>query len=251
MAKKTVQATATTPSNKINSFDRATLRALKDVISAALQPIEQEYGLKITFGSGNFSDTNYTAKLHVDLVNAGTGVVNTQERADWARYAPMYGLEATQLDRIFISRGMQFQVTGFKPNRPKFPVSAKRVADGRGYKFTVNQLRTARWIDQLMKPNKRGPPRYGLLAVMTTYEFWIVFGVFCVALEISLITLQRQDYSPVNYPQTLEIGTANETQSIYSNGNDDSHGSNFYFGSSASTGSDFGKKVSVRSRNGN
>ena len=41
---------------------------------------------------------------------------------------------------VFESNGYQYKVTGFNLRRPKYPVSAERASNGKGYKFTVERV---------------------------------------------------------------------------------------------------------------
>ena len=51
-----------------------------------------------------------------------------------------FGLEASDHGRTFRTRGETFRITAINPNRPKYPISVERVADGRGFKFPVEDV---------------------------------------------------------------------------------------------------------------
>ena len=61
--------------------------------------------------------------------------------------AEAYGLSPDDYHREFTTGHERFRLTGIDPRRPKYPVSAQRVKDGKGYKFTAENvavlLRTA------------------------------------------------------------------------------------------------------------
>ena len=38
------------------------------------------------------------------------------------------------------ARGEVFRIVAINPNRPKYPISVERVADGRGFKFPVEDM---------------------------------------------------------------------------------------------------------------
>ena len=38
------------------------------------------------------------------------------------------------------TRNEMFRIVAINPNRPKYPISAERVSDGRGFKFPANNV---------------------------------------------------------------------------------------------------------------
>lgn len=54
--------------------------------------------------------------------------------------APEYGLRPEDFGRQFSSRGERFRITGIDPRRPRHPVSAVRIPDGKGYKFKAKNV---------------------------------------------------------------------------------------------------------------
>lgn len=40
----------------------------------------------------------------------------------------------------FRTGGEAFRITAINPNRPKYPISAERIADGRDYKFSAENV---------------------------------------------------------------------------------------------------------------
>ena len=54
--------------------------------------------------------------------------------------APEYGLRPEDFGREFSSRGERFRINGIDPRRPRYPVSAVRIPDGKAYKFTAENV---------------------------------------------------------------------------------------------------------------
>ena len=54
--------------------------------------------------------------------------------------AEEYGLSPDDFGREFSTGRERFRVAGIDPRRPKYPVSATRVPDGKGYKFTAENV---------------------------------------------------------------------------------------------------------------
>jgi hypothetical protein len=68
------------------------------------------------------------------------GSLYSIERALFEALAEHFGLKPSDYGRTFKSNDEVFRITSLNPNRPKYPISAERVADGRGFKFTVENV---------------------------------------------------------------------------------------------------------------
>lgn len=99
----------------IKQFEKGNLGGLRIEIQNALNEIAKKNGLsELRLGS-------------IDPV-----FLEQQKRA-----CAIYGLPSDTLGRQFTSNGMSFQVTRVDTKKPKFPVIAKSLSDGKSYKFTV------------------------------------------------------------------------------------------------------------------
>jgi hypothetical protein len=54
--------------------------------------------------------------------------------------APHFGLERLDHGRTFRSQDEFFRIVTTNPNRPKYPVSAERMSDGRNFRFTAENV---------------------------------------------------------------------------------------------------------------
>ncbi len=68
------------------------------------------------------------------------GSVLDPERLRFEALAGAFGLSPADYGRQFSTGREQFRITGIDPRRPKYPVSAERVPDGQGFKFTAEQV---------------------------------------------------------------------------------------------------------------
>ena len=59
------------------------------------------------------------------------------ERLLFEALAEEYGLSPDDFGREFSTGQEWFRVAGINPRRPKYPISATRLLDGKGYKFTA------------------------------------------------------------------------------------------------------------------
>lgn len=82
------------------------------------------------------------------------GTALDPERLRFEALAEAYGLSPTDFGRLFSTGRESFRITGIDPRRPKYPVSAERIPDGQGFKFSIEQVAT-----QLQKGMKDVTPK--------------------------------------------------------------------------------------------
>lgn len=68
------------------------------------------------------------------------GTVLDPERLRFEALAEAFGLSAADYGRQFSTGRETFRLVGIDPRRPKYPVSAERIPDGQGFKFTADQV---------------------------------------------------------------------------------------------------------------
>lgn len=62
------------------------------------------------------------------------------ERMLFEALAEEFGLSPDDFGREFSTGQERFRVAGIDPRRPKYPISATRMPDGKGYKFTAENV---------------------------------------------------------------------------------------------------------------
>jgi hypothetical protein len=62
------------------------------------------------------------------------------ERILFEALAEELGLSPDDFGREFSTGRERFRVAGIDPRRPKYPISATRIPDGKGYKFTAENV---------------------------------------------------------------------------------------------------------------
>jgi hypothetical protein len=122
------------------SFTRADVRDLREELEAHLATFAKEKGMAIKVGSARFLDNNITYKMEVSGQN-DQGEIVSKEVEDFGRYCIRYGLKPDDLNKTFVSRGEEFQITGLKPRNHKYPILATRLKDGKQYKFPAEDVR--------------------------------------------------------------------------------------------------------------
>lgn len=68
------------------------------------------------------------------------GTALDPERLRFEALAEAFGLSPADYGRQFNTGRELFRITGIDPRRPKYPVSAERIPDGQGFKFTSDQV---------------------------------------------------------------------------------------------------------------
>ena len=62
------------------------------------------------------------------------------DRLRFEALAEAFGFSPTDYGRQSGTGREQFRITGIDPRRPKYPVSAERIPDGQGFKFTAEPV---------------------------------------------------------------------------------------------------------------
>lgn len=68
------------------------------------------------------------------------GALYSTDKAMFGVLAEHFGLKPSDYGRAFKARGETFRVMAINPNRPKYPISVERIADGRGFKFPAEDV---------------------------------------------------------------------------------------------------------------
>lgn len=121
-------------------MDRKSLRAFNAEAMAALEKIADEHGMNIRAGTHRFTEANATLKFELMDVSP-SGEVKSPEAEAWKLNAHRYGFQAEDLGGTFVSRGETYKITGLKTRRPKYPVSATKLSNGRPHKFPVEMVK--------------------------------------------------------------------------------------------------------------
>ena len=129
----------------MSAIDRPTAENLTSEIEAAVDAIFARHGLV----RGRPSSTTYGAEYIVKVTAVPlqldeTGINRADPEAQlWVLLAKHFQLPLDGLGRTFVSQGQRFQITGLNDRRPKYPVSAKCLDNGKMYTFTAESVRNA------------------------------------------------------------------------------------------------------------
>ena len=119
---------------KIDTFNKASCRVLRNVVEETLQEVAKEHGVCIKVGSGSFSGNNFTFKVEASVIGAN-GIALSKEAESFKMLAKAYNLEASDLHREFTFRGDAYKIKGLSSRSEKFPILATKLSDGKTFKF--------------------------------------------------------------------------------------------------------------------
>ncbi len=77
--------------------------------------------------------------VRVSIPRADGSVVDP-DRMMFEALADMFGLAPEDYGREFTTGRERFRLVGLDPNRPKYPISAARIPDGRRFKFPAENV---------------------------------------------------------------------------------------------------------------
>ena len=108
---------------------------------AACAKIASAHGLVVEDAGQRNVDLRwgFEASFRVSLPLAD-GSTRNPDQLLFELLAPEFGLEPEDYGREFTTGRDWFKLTGIDPRRPKYPISADRIADGKGFKFTAENV---------------------------------------------------------------------------------------------------------------
>ena len=115
-------------------------RLRRDMMKACLN-VAEAHGL--TVEGGDLIDIDLRHGFDISFrvgIPMEDGAIYSPDKAMFEALAPSFGLEPSDYGRTFRMRGDLFRIVAINPNRPKYPISTERVADGRGFKMPVENV---------------------------------------------------------------------------------------------------------------
>lgn len=114
---------------------------LQTEMLTACQKIADGYGLSVQDDGVKDLDlrTGFAFGLRVGIPQRDGSVFEPQ-KAKFELLAEGFGLKPQDYGREFSNGNATFRIVGIEPRRPKYPINVERVSDGRGYKFTPENV---------------------------------------------------------------------------------------------------------------
>lgn len=124
---------------KIEEMNGATAKILGDAAEAALIEVAERLGVNLTVNGGAFKPGEGTLSLRFTFGCKSDGGIPKSFLAHCGRYS----LTPSDFGAEFVSRGHTYTISGVNPRRRKYPITAIRASDGKGYKFAAETVRSA------------------------------------------------------------------------------------------------------------
>jgi hypothetical protein len=118
------------------TIDRKMLRSFNADALEALKAVAAKHGVTIEQKNGSFARDGSNATVKFELATVGSdGQAQTKGAQSFKQNAALFGIDPNALGTTFMHQGTEYRITGLVTRRPKYPVSAERVSDGRSFKF--------------------------------------------------------------------------------------------------------------------
>ena len=128
-------------SNRMTRLTPAACAEIQAHMLKACRKIAADHGLVIESAGWRGLDTGFAFEPVFRVsIPAPDGTAFNLEKDMFVYLAERYGLAPSDFGREFITGGERFRITGIDPKRPKYPVSAERLPDRRGFKFTAENV---------------------------------------------------------------------------------------------------------------
>lgn len=124
----------------ISLNDRNDLRYLKTRIEAALGSLSAELGVSFDLGKIAYELDGSKAKIALEVRSETAPSKTDEAKADFLTYAPLFGAKPEDYGRKVVFGGTEYRITGIKPQSRRFPFTAERVRDGKGFKLPFEAL---------------------------------------------------------------------------------------------------------------
>jgi hypothetical protein len=112
----------------------------RDMMQACLK-VAETHGLTVEGGEMSDIDLRHGFDLSFRVgIPMPDGAIYSLEKEMFKVFAPQFGLDPSDYGRTFRMRGDLYKIVTINPNRPKYPISAERVSDGRGFKMPAENV---------------------------------------------------------------------------------------------------------------
>lgn len=125
-----------------NNFTRGGHNELSEEVLVELEALGLKHGLRFSVTGGSIGMTDLTIKIKASTDDPHAAI--DQAKRELSLMGRQWGLDESHYGKKFKHGSKMFQLTGVKPSRPKYPVSATCLATGKQYKFpayVLNEIR--------------------------------------------------------------------------------------------------------------
>lgn len=127
---------------KIKRFDNKNVSKVLEECRTALEPIAEKYGLVLDDKGRSYRREALPVMFQFLVEERDeSGKVLTAVAKDFVNTAPLHGLRPEDLGRQFETGKGRYEICGMKPRARKYPVLARKLGDGKTYKFGAEYVR--------------------------------------------------------------------------------------------------------------
>lgn len=107
----------------------------------ACQKVAADHGLVVESAGWRGMETGFAFEPVFRVsIPASDGTAFNLDKDRFEFLAEHYGLQPSDFGREFRTGSERFRITGIDPKRPRYPISAERIPDRRGFKFTAENV---------------------------------------------------------------------------------------------------------------
>jgi hypothetical protein len=130
-----------TKGKQITRLTPPTCEQIQAQMLEACHKIAEDHGLVIEAAGWHNVDIGFSFEpvFRVSIPAPDGGAINI-EKDMFELLAERYGLSPADFGREFNAGGERFRVSGIDPRRPRYPISAERIPDRKGFKFTAENV---------------------------------------------------------------------------------------------------------------
>ena len=120
---------------------RQKIQTIQDKIKRAIEQIEQEEQVSISFGTRSYDNAKYTTKMTVKTTAEDENTVVAVTNVD-TRMSRSYGFSENIIGKTFIGgrTGQVHTIIEFKTRNRKYPIISTCGVTGQSFKHTVSQI---------------------------------------------------------------------------------------------------------------
>jgi len=126
---------------RITRLTPATCEEIQARMIEACRKVAADHGLVVESAGWHGMDAGFAFEPAFRVsIPASDGTAFNLEKDRFEFLAERYGLQPSDFGREFRTGSKRFRITGIDPKRPRYPISAERIPDRRGFKFTAENV---------------------------------------------------------------------------------------------------------------
>lgn len=126
---------------RITRLTPAACEEIQTRMLEACRKVAADHGLVIESVGWHGMDAGFAFEPAFRVsIPASDGTAFNLEKDRFEFLAEHYGLAASDFGREFTTGSERFRIAGIDPKRPKYPISAERIPDRRGFKFAAENV---------------------------------------------------------------------------------------------------------------